>query len=228
MAAGAGSNYTRKQLEEKLRVLADSKNEEIFKLRDLLEEKNKEIAEKTARLKVYEDAEILLGTEEQIIKFALEFRARGDDVSLIKEKIAFRGRNVSIKEIETICKNIESLDIEYREHYNRCVKDFENEVRLNPETLKLKNIENNLFLIDETKKMISESIDPSEKLKYINMLNQLIKTNNDIIKETIIGDIDSTNSDRIASIKEGIKKRNKKIMGPDFDPSKFKVLKKNG
>lgn len=182
------SKWSNAQLLNKLEIQKREYDKEVNRLCELVEESNDTISNLESELEKYRRGEVLLGTDEQKMKYCLGYRAKGDDTTLILEKMLFNGMHISLNEIEDICRNIDSLDVEMQAYYKKCVDEYEDQVRLNPTILKQKNLEHNLFAIDQAKRMISECSDNGERKKYLELLNTLTLTNVKILSDTVLGD----------------------------------------
>ena len=143
---------------------------------------------------------IAYATEENKMKKVLELRARNDDAILIKDKMEYIGMGISLGEIEEICKNIDVLPIELRNYYADCGKEYEKEIELNPSILKRKNLENNLFLIDETKKDIARCNDDEARRKLFQDLDKYTLSNVKILEGGIVTDKEDEKVDNVVNI----------------------------
>ena len=212
------SHWSKQQLCDKvdkleIEMLQDKKKYEkkINELSDLLNKKDIELNKLKAEAKKYKSQCNILTTDDVKIKKILELRARKDDTTLIQQKMNNMGISIEIEEIEDICLNIDSLGVEYVEFYNECLEKFEKQLKINPTILKNKNLENNLFSIDEIKKMISETGEPDTKLKLINQLDVLTKTNVKILEGGIVTDKEDVIKDNINESMNKLDKINESI-----------------
>lgn len=215
-------NFSLAELKERTDQIVIAKDEEINRISMLLEKANDEIKKLKEDNNKYKTGEILLGTNEQKIKNVLGFRAKGHDVYLIKEKMEFIGIHVGLSEIETICRNIDSLEIPYQAYYRKCIDEYETSVKLNPQILKQKNLEHNLFSIDEAKKMVAEAQDSGEREKRLLLLDKLILTNTKILSDTVLGGENNIENSVVSGMIKDYEEQKSNVI--KFDMSKIRKI----
>ena len=155
----------------------------------------------------------LLGTEDDIKKKILEFRAKMYSPVKIHECLQYIGIDVEVEAIKDIVNNIDSLSSDLKLFYAECIDNYEKEIKINPQLLKQSSLDGVLFLIDESLQMIRECSDNAEKDKYMKSYNEYIKTKTALLKDVVLGiDEDETPiNNYINSMSDDYEKQKKSI-----------------
>lgn len=205
----SGETRGRKTKEESLKIKEEELNEKELQIRidkivmekgELVKEVKRlkeELSEANEKIKALELGALVFNTDENKIKKVLELRARGDTSTLIQKKMEDVGIRIEIEEIEHICRNKDSLGVEYTLHYNQCIEKFEQELKINPKILKMKALEENAFIRDETMKSIKQCEDPDMKLKLIEKFDKYILSGAKILEGGIVTDKDDMGNSEI-------------------------------
>lgn len=126
-------------------------------------------------------------TKDEIVKKILEYKARNFVPTLIREKMALDGVDVTLSQIKTIYNG--ELSLEYEAYYKKCVEDYTETIRINTKYYKQSSIDEinrllgyayeNLELCDKddikTKMSIMDSIS-----SYIEKRDKLMKNIDEI------------------------------------------------
>lgn len=231
--AKMGAPTNKEKLEREQKKLADEKTgfkfqkmqHEIQSLKEELVKTQKIIEELRIENESLKIGGVLFNTEDNKIKKVLELRAKNDDVILIQSKLTHIGLSITIDEVETICNNIDSLNIEFQKYFDDCAKKYEESIEINPKILKRKNLENNQFNIDATKKAMLSTTD-AEMLRKLRVdLDKFTLTNAKILESGIVTDKEETadsNNIVVNNMQDDFEKNKNKIL--NFDLKNIKKI----
>jgi len=130
----------------------------------------------------------IYSTEDEIIKKTLELRSKSFSPVKVVDTFRYSGIDVELHVIKDIINNISELSMENQIYYKKCSEDYEKEIRINPQILKSSSLSEIMYLMDYTMEMIEDSIDNSEKDKYIKTYKDLLNTKTAILKDVVFGE----------------------------------------
>ena len=156
----------------------------------------------------------IYSTEDEIIKKTLELRSKSFSPVKVVDTFRYSGIDVELHVIKDIINNISELSMENQLYYKKCSEDYEKEIRINPQILKSSSLSEIMYLMDYTMEMIEDSIDNSEKDKYIKTFKDLLNTKTAILKDVVLSEEDKDKANTIIN-----------VMSDDYEDQKSKIFK---
>jgi len=165
-------------------------------------------------------------TDGNKIKKVLELKAKGNQYSVILDKMKFSSFDVTVEEIRDICLNIENLDSESQLYYKKQVEAFEESIKIKPELLKDALTNRYEFLYNEASIDLVNAVEVVERRRIRLEMKDHLKELNNVLKTIVDNDKEIDVNETLAKIAKGLD--NTLISGDDsyeeFSMDKIEVM----
>ncbi len=207
-------------------AMVDKFTFELKKKDEIIKELKVVVDAKSKRIKELKNESMVYMTDGNKIKKVLELKAKGNQYSVILDKMKFSSFDVTVEEIRDICLNIENLDSESQLYYKKQVEAFEESIKIKPELLKDALTNRYEFLYNEASIDLVNAVEVVERRRIRLEMKDHLKELNNVLKTIVDNDKEIDVNETLAKIAKGLD--NTLISGDDsyeeFSMDKIEVM----
>jgi hypothetical protein len=207
-------------------AMVDKFTFELKKKDEIIKELKVVVDAKSKRIKELENESMVYTTDGNKIKKVLELKAKGNQYSVILDKMKFSSFDVTVEEIRDICLNVENLDSESQLYYKKQVEAFEESIKIKPELLKDALTNRYEFLYNEASIDLVNAVEVVERRRIRLEMKDHLKELNNVLKTIVDNDKEIDVNETLAKIAKGLD--NTLISGDDsyeeFSMDKIEVM----
>ena len=176
---------TKKNIEETFKIALEKKNIEIKELKKEIKELNEELVDFKKSISNKSKGAAILDDRSDVKKKILEYRSRNYSPTIISNKLNLLGIDIDYEYVKEVCNNIDELDSELRLYYKECVENYEKEIKINPNKLKVTSVAILQANIDSCIEDLDLQTDVQMKRSLRNDLKQYVDTLNNLMKDNL-------------------------------------------
>jgi len=218
-------DLSREELKFKLSALQQQSDEKEDRLKNEISKLKQEIDDLNSYYRSINKGINIFADDIQVKKKVLELYSKGKNVGTIKDNLTSLGiENISEQFIYDICYNIDTIEPELKTYYLECSKEYEKQLKINPDLLNDRSIQILQEMIDSSIMDLRRTNDLALKMKIRDSMNKHIDSMNKLSNNIDMSEkLEASNND-VNEIKNRMKNRNKKIL-EGLNLENFKVVK---